>query len=277
MVNIWQSSSDDVFKNMALETWLLKEDQANHVFFWVNQPAVVIGRNQIPWHEVALENVFNDDVAFARRISGGGAVYHDKGNLNISFIGGASKSQNIADVLAVLANLGIEAHAGSRNEILIGDSKISGSAYYYHKKRFLHHLTLLVDADLTAVWKYLLAHPPTSNSKAVASVRQRVGNISDIDKSIDITRIMAAFADYYQAPLQTLDANTVADYQAHKLYQTWAWNYGQTPSFTVVQADKQITVNGGIISAVSGGNPNDQLFVGKTYHPTLFYAADADI
>lgn len=270
MVSIWQSSSNDVFENMALETWLLKERQANHVFFWVNQPAVVIGRNQIPWHEVVLENVFSDGVAFARRISGGGAVYHDKGNLNISFIGGASKAQNIADVLAVLSRLGIRAHVGSRNEILIGECKISGSAYYYYKKRFLHHLTLLVNADLTAVWKYLLAHPPTVNSKAVASVRQRVGNISDIAKTVTIARIMAAFADYYQVPLQTLDNTILANYEPYKLYQTWAWQYGQTPSFTMSQGDKQITVDGGVISAVNGGELSDQHFVGKIYHPTLF-------
>ena len=244
----------DAHLNLALEEYVLRHKMAGDdlLLFYVNSPAIIIGRNQNTVEEIAADVVAARGIRVVRRVSGGGAVYHDLGNLNFSFMTrDVSGRFNRYDkfngpVVEVLRELGVPAEIGGRNDILANGRKISGNAQFATSDRMFSHGTLLLDSDLDDVTAALRPKPGKIESKGVKSIRSRVANISEF-LSAPITvdelreRILERIfgtRDRTRIPTLTLDE---ADWRAARellesKYGTWAWNYGQNPACNVQRA-----------------------------------------
>ena len=167
-----------------LEEYLLKNSDEEYFLLWQNEPTVVIGKNQNAFTEIDIEYTNSNNIHISRRITGGGAVYHDLGNLNYSFI---SKKQGSdidfrsfsLPIIEALSDMGIFAELSGRNDIMIGDKKISGNAQTHFADRVLHHGTLLFDSDLTILSSSLRVDRKKIEAKAIQSIKSRVANIKD--------------------------------------------------------------------------------------------------
>ncbi|HCM25007.1 MAG: hypothetical protein A2Z99_02895 [Treponema sp. GWB1_62_6] len=198
-MRVVRSLSLDIHLNLAIENNLFLDSPEGErcLFLWRNSRSVVIGRYQNPWLECALGALRDDGVVLARRQSGGGAVWHDEGNLCFTFMGpraGFSRDDNIALVAAALRDLGADASVNDRRDIMVGGRKVSGSAYREAAGRAFHHGTLLVEADLHALSRYLKSSVPLLSSRGVKSVRSPVANIRDTAPDADAAAIRAAIA-----------------------------------------------------------------------------------
>jgi len=193
-----------------LEDFLFRNllSSAPILFFYINQPSVIIGRAQNPWLECYLDAMAKDHVLLARRQSGGGAVYHDFGNLNYSILTPVSpvnffnKADNLSVIIKSLAYFNITAHAGPRHDLWVGDKKISGCAFRQSKDRAFHHGTLLINTDLEKLNLYL--HAPDAERiityGGVRSVRSPVMNLNSLNTRLDmenlIKKIAFSFSDF---------------------------------------------------------------------------------
>jgi lipoate-protein ligase A len=261
--------------NLALEEYILKylDTQEDFIFLWQNANSVIIGRNQNTIEEVNAQYVVEHQVNVVRRITGGGAVYHDLGNLNFSFITNTTKDnvnnyRKFTDpVIQALNDYGVPAAFGGRNDILVDGMKISGNAQAFHKHRFLHHGTILFNADLTMLGKILKPKPDKVESKGIKSVRARVTNIMPYFKEVPT---MAAFKT--KLLMSLLNTNNLTPYlyqltekdkaKINELvktkFSTWAWNYGESPAFSVEKYGRyegggvsfRFNVDNGIIQSV---------------------------
>ncbi|EGV42912.1 lipoate--protein ligase [Bizionia argentinensis JUB59] len=249
MIFIDNEGHTDPKLNLALEEYALRNFDAStdYLLFYINEPSIIIGRNQNTLEEINQEYIDENNIHVVRRISGGGAVYHDLGNLNFSFItnhDGKSISnfkKFTAPVIRVLNDMGISAELKGRNDIEVNDKKISGTAQFSTGKRMISHGTLLFDTDMGEVVKALQVKMSKIQSKGHKSVRSRVANISEFLKT-PIT--MEAFKNQllvglYEAsePFETYKL-TEAEWQAvHKLkaekYDLWDWNFGRSPKFNI--------------------------------------------
>jgi lipoate-protein ligase A len=266
---IVRSSSFDPFRNFAVEDCLFRtaDSQTRTLFLWVNDPVVVIGRYQNPWLECRLDALGSDGVPFARRQSGGGAVYHDRGNLCATFMGpkrGFDRRKNIELVMDALGDLGADVASNERNDILAGRRKISGSAYRESGERTFHHLTLLVAADLGRLSRYLQPTLRAGSAKGVASVRSPVANLQDVDGKITVEAVANTLARRFgedAGEYEELDdsAATAADRdsveQAIRKWTSWEWLFGGSPEFTVRLGENsgegilELVVRGGTVAA----------------------------
>ncbi|GGW60969.1 lipoate-protein ligase [Winogradskyella epiphytica] len=243
--------------NLALEEYALRhfDTSTDYLLFYINEPSIIIGRNQNTIEEINQDYIDRHNIHVVRRISGGGAVYHDLGNLNFSFItnhDGKSISnfkKFTAPVIRVLNKMGVTAELKGRNDILVEDKKISGTAQFSTGKRMISHGTLLFDTDMSEVAKALQVKQSKIESKGHKSVRSRVANISEFLKA---KMTMQAFKQQlliglYEAsePFETYKL-TDAEWQAvHDLkaekYDLWEWNYGRSPKFNI-QRNKRFSV-----------------------------------
>jgi lipoate-protein ligase A len=248
MKTILNESFDPRF-NLALEEYVLKylPTDEDFIFLWQNANSVIIGRNQNTIEEVNANYVDEHKVNVVRRITGGGAVYHDLGNLNFSFITNTTKDnvnnyRKFTDpVIAALQSYGVPAEFGGRNDILVEGMKISGNAQAFHGHRFLHHGTILFDADLTMLGKILNPKPDKIESKGIKSVRSRVTNIKPYfkgevpsmkDFKMTLLKQLLKTDDVtpYVYTLTPQDLAKINDL-IEKKFSTWDWNYGQSPAF----------------------------------------------
>lgn len=248
---IFVSASTNPWFNLAFEEYLVggvKEDEV-YFYLWQNAHTVVIGKHQNPWREVLVNALETDGGKVARRLSGGGAVYHDLGNLNFTFVM-HKKHEDLHKQLKVIVDavnaLGIEAEFSGRNDILAKERKFSGNAFYYGKETYYHHGTVLVDVDMSRLGKYLNVSLKKLNAKGVQSVKSRVINLKELrpDLTIEMMKeaLMLSFQETYAEAgsvykITEKDAPPKA-IERYEHYASWDWRFGKTPSFDAIFEEK---------------------------------------
>lgn len=237
----------DPYFNLALEEYLLKEFAQECFMLWRNSPCIVVGKNQNTLGEINLDYVRKHHIKVVRRLSGGGAVYHDLGNLNFTFI--VNDLQNnfcdfskfTAPIIAVLRKLGVQAELSGRNDLCVSGQKFSGNAQYKYKDRLLHHGTILFSAVIPDISAALRVNPSKFEGKGVKSVASRITNIqSHLAEPITIEELKTMIVDevktdrdYYEIyRLTSIDVEKVNE-SAQGKYAAWDWNYGISPEYNL--------------------------------------------
>ena len=236
----------DPYRNLAIEELLLLgvQDGEAMLYLWQNQRTVVIGRNQNAYRECDIAALEGDGGRLARRISGGGAVYHDLGNLNFTFLlpkQDYDLHRQLGVILAAIQALGIEAQFSGRNDILSQGRKFSGNAFYHTGRASFHHGTILVNTDMDAMRKYLNVPVQKMQSKGVDSVRSRVVNLCELVPSLgvdEVTNAMhRAFVGEYGGEGTLVHAKDLAQQSGfaplYEKYQSPQWRLGKNPRFDV--------------------------------------------
>lgn len=248
MIEILNSSTDPYF-NMALEDYAINSLPGDRDYFilWQNQPVVVIGRNQNALEEVNQDYVREKGIAVVRRLSGGGAVYHDQGNLNFTFIVTASLAESFAferftrPLIHALAQVGVKAQNQGRNDVNIAGKKFSGNAQYRRHHRLLHHGTILFSTDLEMMAGALNVDHSKMESKGVRSVSKRVTNIAGhLPRPLELKEFQTILTREIQQEWgreEALTLSAVDLYNINRLrdekYATWDWVYGASPTYNV--------------------------------------------
>lgn len=265
------SNSFNPYFNLALEEYIFKTVgmQEDFIILWQNENTIVIGRHQNTIEEINANFVQENNIKVVRRITGGGAVYHDLGNLNFSFITGYDKNNMIdykkytIPVINALKKLGVDAELSGRNDLTIDGKKFSGNAQSMHKGRILHHGTLLFDSNLDIIGKVLNVQLDKIQSKGIKSVRSRVTNIKDyLREGTDVNGFKELLLknlfennileEYH---LSENDLVSITKLKESK-YDTWEWNYGKSPKFNFKSSKRfangklevLLNVNSGLIN-----------------------------
>ncbi|MGI6631256.1 MAG: lipoate--protein ligase [Bacillota bacterium] len=277
-----QSHSFDPWFNLAVEEYLLNHVQDREVilYLWQNDQTVVIGRNQNAWKECAWEQLEKDGGKLARRLSGGGAVFHDLGNLNFTFLTAKKHydlEKQLAVILHALKKFGVQAEFSGRNDLILEGRKFSGHAYYFHGSAAFHHGTILINTDMEKLTRYLKPSEKKIVSKGVDSVRSRVINLSEVSSRITVPEVRdslrESFAQIYGHAVETvLDANDPEIRKNYAKYASWEWRFGQTPSFDLSLSERfswgEIELgfrlqNGKIDSCTAYSDAMDEDLIGK--------------
>lgn len=237
------SNQTNPYWNLALEDYLLHSVKPDEVIFylWQNERTVVVGRNQNSWKECNLTQLEKDRGFLARRLSGGGAVFHDLGNLNFTFLAQESNydvSKQLDVIVEAVKKLGISAEKSGRNDIVVNDKKFSGNAFYKAGKKCNHHGTLLLDVDMEKLPHYLNVAPEKLQMKGVDSVRSRVVNLKELNPDIDLVKLKKAliesFQEVYKGTLEEKRLSSDAEKEIQKraeFFGSSEWNYGKKISF----------------------------------------------
>lgn len=283
---VYRSPVFDPFANLAAEQLFMDAINADEqlLFLWQNRNTVVIGRNQNPWKECRIAELEKDGGLLARRLSGGGAVYHDKGNLNFTFISPKPHydvERNLKIIIKAIRSFGIEAVKSGRNDLEIAGAKFSGNAFFQSKKTSCHHGTLMVAVDTTKLSRYLQPDPRKLKARNVESVKSRVINLHDLDDRITpeslaeaLTRVFSQeYGEARAFPTKRLpDASLYARTKKHFASQEWRFGKTFTPTHTFDERfdwgsiDIQLKVEGGIvIEAMIYSDALDTIFVDKLH------------
>lgn len=255
MLCIKHPNTDPQF-NLAAEEHVLKSFTDDVFMLWRNEPSVIVGKHQNTLAEINLDFIREKQVKVVRRLSGGGAVFHDLGNLNFTFIMNGDEG-NLVDfrkftkpILDVLLKLGIEAKFEGRNDLTIEGKKFSGNAEHVYKNRVLHHGTLLFSSQMADLSEALKVNPLKYQDKAVKSVRSRVTNISEhLKQQMDVEafrdlimqHIVEVYPDCIAYDYSTDDLNKINHLRETK-YSTWDWNFGYSPKYML---EKMVKTTGG--------------------------------
>lgn len=245
-IAIIRSETLDPWFNLALEEYLFSKVAAGQVLLllWQNENTVVIGKHQNPWKECRLPEMERDGCKLTRRMSGGGAVFHDKGNLNFSFIMDRclyNLENQLNVILEAIRTLGIKAEFSGRNDLIAHGKKFSGNAYRFDDRTALHHGTLLVNADLEKLSRYLTVPPQKIQSKGVDSVRSRVANLGDFMDGLRLETMVfnlkTQFRRQYGDAAEFMVDFDLSMPELNEIYRrnaSWEWRYGETPRFSIV-------------------------------------------
>ncbi|UHA72096.1 lipoate--protein ligase [Paenibacillus sp. 481] len=242
--------------NLAIEEFVLKHlpmDEDSYLLFYINEPSIIIGKNQNTIEEINADYVKDQHIHVVRRLSGGGAVYHDLGNLNFSFLtkDDGQSFHNFRKftqpVIDMLRSLGVEADLTGRNDIQVGERKISGNAQFATRGRMFSHGTLLFNSEMEHVASALKVRQLKIESKGTKSVRSRVANISEfLSEPLTMEQFRNSLLHY----IFDKEADQVPQYhlseedweQIHRIseerYQNWDWNYGRSPQSNIAHAKK---------------------------------------
>jgi len=259
----------DPWENLALEELLLNSVSPDEIvlYLWQNQHTVVVGRNQNAWRECHVDRLQQDGGKLARRLSGGGAVYHDLGNLNFTFLmprGTYDLHRQLGVILHAARAVGVEAEFSGRNDILAEGRKFSGNAFYHGQNSSYHHGTILLDVDLSVLGNYLNVPVQKMTSKGVASVKARVINLNELvpTLSVDMMKeaLIKSFSEEYGGEGESY---TLANYKdtdqfraLYAKYSSWDWQLGNSPRFDVTYETRfpwggielGLTVKNGMVS-----------------------------
>ncbi|MED4649046.1 lipoate--protein ligase LplJ [Bacillus inaquosorum] len=251
MLFIDNQNINDPRINLAIEEYCVKHlnPEQPYLLFYVNQPSIIIGKNQNTIEEINTKYVEENGIIVVRRLSGGGAVYHDLGNLNFSFItkDDGESFHNFKKftepVIQALHQLGVQAELSGRNDIVVDGRKISGNAQFATKGRIFSHGTLMFDSAIDHVVSALKAKKDKIESKGIKSIRSRVANISEF---LDDKMTTEEFRSHLLRHIfNTNDIQNVPEYKLtekdweviHQIskerYQNWDWNYGRSPKFNL--------------------------------------------
>ena len=237
--------STDPFFNLALEEILLKNRKEEFLILGINDPSVVIGKHQVPHRETNTRFITENNIPVIRRISGGGTVFHDLGNLNFSFIMQSEAGKQVdfrkytLPVLSFLTTLGVDAKFEGKNDLKVDGLKISGNAEHIHHNRVLHHGTLLFEASLDILRNSLRKDRRNYTSRAVESNPSPVINLKEIVKNVkDITQFRSKMMSWFldnmpDAEIYTPGREEVAEAEslAESKYRTWEWNFAYGPEY----------------------------------------------
>lgn len=265
-IRIYESDGVDPYRNLAIEQHLLEtvEGGCCLLYLWQNERTVVIGKNQNAWAECRTTLLIEEGGRLARRLSGGGAVYHDLENLNFTFLMREEDydlDRQLSVIQTACETLGVRTERSGRNDLLASGRKFSGNAFYHHEGRAYHHGTLLIRTDRDAMSRYLSPSKAKIQAKGVESVRARVVNLSELSPVVTVqslkTALKSAFSKVYGLPVSSppvLREARVRELTAH--YASDAWLFGQKLPFTFRCESRfswggvevQLSVNEGVIT-----------------------------
>lgn len=210
---LYFTGSRDPYYNLACEEYLLRHRDEDIFMLWQNEPTVVMGKNQNIYAEVDLDYTEARGIHVVRRITGGGAVYHDSGNVNYTFITSRDRAQVLdfayftEPIRKALANWGVKAELSGRNDLLVDGLKFSGNAQHATDKRILHHGTLLFDSDLSVLTSALKPAPEKLKSKGIASVRSRVTNLRPLLPEMTVEEFIDGLAAFMEGEVRMVVPN----------------------------------------------------------------------
>lgn len=267
-LKLYRGQSFDPFFNLAVEEYLLQGTDADCciLYLWQNQNTVVIGRNQNAYKECRTTLLEAEGGKLARRLSGGGAVFHDLGNLNFTFLVSTADydlDKQLRVIEMACEKLGISVERSGRNDILADGRKFSGNAFYKNGPHAYHHGTLMVNVDSEKMSRYLNPSKAKLSSKGVDSVRSRVVNLSELASNITIERLSEKLADAFSAvyslpyeEISMTDKDNDAIRELFEKYSSWKWRFGREIPFTFECGERfswgsvqiQLTVNSGTVT-----------------------------
>ena len=248
------SKTHDTAFNIALEEYCFKQlkDEDEIFLLWINEPSIIVGKYQNTIEEINTEYTREKGIHVIRRISGGGAVYHDLNNLNYTIISNRDKGQegfNFKEfskpIIETLAELGVKAEFTGRNDLEIDGQKFCGNAQAYIKDRVMHHGCLLFNVDFSALGNALKVSKDKIESKGVKSVRSRVTNIlPHLKTPITVEefgdKIMEYMKKQYPDMKEYVFSKEELDYIAKRaeIKRSWEWNYGESPEFNITRGKR---------------------------------------
>lgn len=238
------SNTFDPYENLAREEYLTFHVQPEEciLYLWQNAHTVVIGRNQNCWKECRVTELEASGGHLVRRLSGGGAVYHDLGNLNFTFCmrkESADVTRQTAVIREAAASFGLQAEQTGRNDVTVDGRKFSGNAFFDSRGYYYHHGTLLLNVDTSAMSRYLNPSAAKLRSKGVSSVRSRVVNLAELSEEITVESMKKAmteaFSKVYGLPCELFEESRFEEQEIERLrekFSSWQWKYGQKIPFT---------------------------------------------
>jgi lipoate-protein ligase A len=243
-MNLLISSSQDPYWNLATEEYLLKNSSEDYLFLYVNKPCVVVGKHQIAQKEINAPFILANNILIVRRLSGGGAVYHDEGNLNFSYIQSVAISESISykkiteSIFTFLKQLVPELSISERNDFILEGKKISGSAMHVYKNRVLAHGTLLIDCNITNLSLSLKANLDRFTDKSIASKKSSVMNLCEVAKKINIDYILVNLQNFFVQENSKINSCTLPESSIVPIsnlvqtkYATEEWIFGYSPKY----------------------------------------------
>ncbi len=273
--------STDPYFNIATDEFIFKHLKEDCFMLWQNDNAIIVGKHQNTLAEINLDYVKEHDIKVVRRLSGGGAVYHDMGNLNFTFTRSSDRDDDLVDfkrytapIIAVLQEMGVNAEFSGRNDIMIEGKKFSGNAEHVFKNKVMHHGTLLFSSNMPNISGALKINPLKYKDRAVKSIPKRVTNIQDhlkepmtveqfADRIMDY--IIQNYEDCKPYEFSDEDLKMIESIKKEK-YETWDWNYGYSPNYDFKQGVK---TSGGLLEMnlnVSNGIIQEVKIQGDFFH-----------